>query len=472
MAEWLPQTTGLSGDISTTALATDGRVGLVVGTLANEIATSPDGATWTLRASPFGGLGTPSISGIAWNGTTYCAIAQDGSTQLLWASTSPDGVTWSTAVQVSTYQFSSFPQLLFGNGIFIIAGQTAFSSNGTATSPDGVTWTDVVTTYGPLSSGVFDGTQFLFGCSAGGGVDLTSTPDGVTWTGYSGTGFSSAPPALAFNAAISGPLAGLYIAADSSGRSELSSTLNFSAATVTTTGLEGGTVSAFAFDGQPAGLLVGVGVTSGSTVTGVVTSDGVSWTPENLGGAAPGLAIGGVIYALGAFFAYGAAGTLSKRGNAPAFATTPVLLNDEGIGGGYFGGKLNLVEFVYMPDRAPFLAGATNLIINRYKQEPDDSRQRGVDYTFFVVPSETIQSVSLLGISAQGVDQTLTDPLVTPLVVTDIIVDPDGLKFAYTVSGGQDGIEYTVQFQTVTQVQTSTVEEIFSINFLIEDSFP
>ena len=96
-----------------------------------------------------------------------------------------------------------------------------------------------------------------------------------------------------------------------------------------------------------------------------------------------------------------------------------------------------------------------------------------MDYTFFVVPGEEIQTVEVTGISAQGVPQAATNPLVTPLVITDLIIDPaTGIKFAYTASGGQDGIEYTVQFTTTTQIQTSTVEEVFSINILIEDMFP
>ena len=153
--------------------------------------------------------------------------------------------------------------------------------------------------------------------------------------------------------------------------------------------------------------------------------------------------------------------------------TTPNFLNDEGIGGAYVNSKLTLVEFTYLPTREPFLEGATNLIINRYKQEPTDVRQRGVDYTYFVVPGELLQSVTVTGISAQGVPQANTNPLVTPLVVTEVIIDPQTqLKFAYTVSGGQDGVEYTIQFTTTTQVQTSTVEEIFSINVLVENSFP
>ncbi len=151
----------------------------------------------------------------------------------------------------------------------------------------------------------------------------------------------------------------------------------------------------------------------------------------------------------------------------------PNCIFDEAIYGGYFGGQLNLVEFTYMPGRTPFEEGATNLIINRYKQEPTDSRQRGVDFTQFAVPGELLQTVAVTGISAQGVPQANTSPLVTPLVITNVIIDPvTQLKFGYTVSGGQNGIEYTVQFTTTTSIQTETLEEIFSINIMIEDSFP
>jgi hypothetical protein len=126
-----------------------------------------------------------------------------------------------------------------------------------------------------------------------------------------------------------------------------------------------------------------------------------------------------------------------------------------------------------MPGRTPFEQGATNLIINRYKQEPTDSRQRGVDFTQFVTPGETLQSVAVSGINAQGVDQASTSPVVTPLVVTNLVIDPvTNLKFGYSVSGGQNGVEYTVQFTCTTSVQGVTLEEIFAINIMIEDMFP
>jgi hypothetical protein len=158
---------------------------------------------------------------------------------------------------------------------------------------------------------------------------------------------------------------------------------------------------------------------------------------------------------------------------AAAVVGFPNCIFDEVIYGGYFGGQLNLVEFTYMPGRTPFLEGATNLIINRYKQEPTDVRQRGVDFTQFVVPGELLQTVTVSGINAQGIPQAQTNPLVTPLVITDVVIDPvTQLIFGYTASGGQNGIEYTVQFTTTTNIQTETLEEIFSINFLVEDMFP
>jgi len=161
---------------------------------------------------------------------------------------------------------------------------------------------------------------------------------------------------------------------------------------------------------------------------------------------------------------------LNYAGPVYAFINT---VFDEAIFGAYFGGQLNLVEFTYMPGRTPFVEGATNLIINRYKQEPGDVRARGVDFTQFVVPGELLQAVSVESISAQGVPQQLTNPLVTPLVVSNLVIDPvTNLIFGYTVSGGQNGIEYTIQFETTTNIQTTMLEEIFSINILVEDSFP
>ncbi len=113
------------------------------------------------------------------------------------------------------------------------------------------------------------------------------------------------------------------------------------------------------------------------------------------------------------------------------------------------------------------------MIINRYKQEPADVRQRGVDFTQFAVPGEILTGVTVTGISAQGVPQAQTSPLVTPLVITNVVIDPvTQLIFAYIVSGGQNGIEYTVQFTTTTSIQTATLEEIFSVNIMIEDAFP
>lgn len=149
---------------------------------------------------------------------------------------------------------------------------------------------------------------------------------------------------------------------------------------------------------------------------------------------------------------------------SPPANTIPNSVNDEGIGGAYFGGVLNLKEFVYYPTKTPNgeVLGP-NMILNRYKQQPTDNRQRGVDYKFFLAPGERILNVS------PAVVSPTTD---TPLVVSNIVVDPLGQKFGYNVTGGIDGIQYIIQFTVTTQLQTRTDEEIFQIAVLVEDQFP
>jgi Concanavalin A-like lectin/glucanases superfamily/PASTA domain len=275
-------------------------------------------------------------------------------------------------------------------------------------------------------------------------------------------------------------------------------------ATIVADGLAVGTVTSQP-SAVPAGDIVstnpiaGTLVSSGTAVNIVESSGGYATVPNVVGDTlanaqaaivGAGLQVGGISYVNDPATPYGDVDSQSPAGGSTVATGTFVALviseppsgtaianintvNDEVVFGAYFGGQLNLVEFTYMPGRTPFEEGATNLILNRYKQEPTDVRQRGIDFTQFVVPGELLQTVTVSGINAQGVPQTQTNPLVTPLVVTDVIIDPvTQLKAGYTVSGGQDGIEYTVQFTTTTSIQTQTLEEIFSINFMIEDMFP
>lgn len=135
-----------------------------------------------------------------------------------------------------------------------------------------------------------------------------------------------------------------------------------------------------------------------------------------------------------------------------------------------FGAKLNFVEYTYYPMR-PVLGGedmalaVPNMIINRYKQQPAETRKRGVDFTLFCEPGEIITGI------AAPVVAPVTSP---PLVVTNVIVDPaTQQKFAYDVSGGVDGTEYNVQFDvTFNTLQNTTEEAIFFIALFSEEQFP
>ena len=154
--------------------------------------------------------------------------------------------------------------------------------------------------------------------------------------------------------------------------------------------------------------------------------------------------------------------------------TTPSPIFDDVVFGGAFGLKLTLQEFVYYPMRpvrdddtldGGYDPAVPNMIINRYKQQPTDTRQRGVDFTLFCQPGETIASVTI------GAPSVVTTP---PLVVSNLLVDPaTGQKLSYTVSGGVDGVEYLIPF-TVTfntgQVQVEQV--VFMIAVFEESQYP
>lgn len=143
---------------------------------------------------------------------------------------------------------------------------------------------------------------------------------------------------------------------------------------------------------------------------------------------------------------------------------------DSVVFGGVFGLALFFSEYTYYPMR-PYEDGldltpaVPNMIINRYKQGPLETRKRGVDFTLFCETGEVITNVQMTGISP------VTTP---PLVVNTILIDPNSQQtFAYDVSGGVDGTEYNVQFTvTFNTLQNVTEEVIFYIAVASEEQYP
>ncbi len=133
-----------------------------------EIRTSPDGITWTFRAS-----GVSQLWWIASGGGKNVAVGQNGT-----IITSSNGTTWAAATSGVTKHLYSAS---YGNGLWIVTGD----SLAILTSPDAITWTQrtppAAYTDGSrdLYGTVWDGTQYI---TAGEFGAVMTSPNGITWT--------------------------------------------------------------------------------------------------------------------------------------------------------------------------------------------------------------------------------------------------------------------------------------------------
>ena len=133
------------------------------------IMTSPDGITWTSRASPT----TNSLLGLFWDGHQYLAGGDRGTILA-----SPDGITWTNRVSGSDINFYSFS---YSGSRYVAVG-----NDGICISTNSVTWTIPATRWAtakiPFTACTWTGTEFL---ACGLGLDKFPTiytcPDGNSW---------------------------------------------------------------------------------------------------------------------------------------------------------------------------------------------------------------------------------------------------------------------------------------------------
>jgi hypothetical protein len=183
-------------------LAWNGSIWLAVGNDGTDglIASSPDGITWTADLSggstPFSGSGvsnTGSVHAAAWNGSLWVAGGSDGFVSVI--ATSPDGKTWTA--QTSPFnngsnQDSSSCNAVASNGTMFVAGGQSESvySNDIAYSYDGIRWVIPPTesifelTTGDVTSIAWNGQFWVAGGGGGDGINTTiaTSPDGINWT--------------------------------------------------------------------------------------------------------------------------------------------------------------------------------------------------------------------------------------------------------------------------------------------------
>lgn len=146
------------------------------GSAAGQIATSPDGATWTFRPP-----GTSWLADVVPLGAALVTAGGNGLRQR----SLDKGVTW---IDAAPYYAGHYRGIASGKGIAVAAGHTYGSSTVglSSTTTDGKTWTAAVTggsafhsiAFGDVAGGVF---------VAAGDDRCSTSPDGAAWTACAGT---------------------------------------------------------------------------------------------------------------------------------------------------------------------------------------------------------------------------------------------------------------------------------------------
>jgi photosystem II stability/assembly factor-like uncharacterized protein len=258
----------------------------------DDILTSPDGITWTARASNIpkpssnilalmGVAATPSRMVAVGYGGQVAVSTDDGTTwtgsenELLGNlygvtgtgtqfvavgtkfQTSPDGLAWTNRT-TPLYAYSN--DVAWTGSLLVATGND--SSKGIVTSPDGITWTvpSSVTPYSMGNHGVAVSPGLIVVVGQGSANSVITSPDGVTWTPRAGP---LSPVGVTWSAALS-----RFIAVG------LSGAISTTPDAVTWTGRSSGTSVSLSRVACSPSLCVAVG-NAGTILT---SPDGVTWT--------------------------------------------------------------------------------------------------------------------------------------------------------------------------------------------------
>ena len=138
--------------------------------------TSPDGITWTQRATPEDNA----WRSVCWSPelTLFCAIAGDGTNRVM---TSPDGITWTVR---SASSVSEWTWVCWSPELELFCAVAWANTNRVMTSPDGTTWTSqTAAEQNQWRSVVWSPELGLFCAVADSGTNRAMTSlDGITWT--------------------------------------------------------------------------------------------------------------------------------------------------------------------------------------------------------------------------------------------------------------------------------------------------
>lgn len=205
---WTPGTAGTTEDLTGVAFAF-GRFH-AVSSVSGRIFSSANGVTWTSLITPTSGMrriafgagrlvavGIASDTLVSTNGTTWTSGPPPTSEALLGINfinglfyavgtggvilTSPDGVTWTA--RSSSGNRSYLQNVAFGNGLYVIPGQSGTSGRALLVSSDGATWRETIASVSGVGTslrGVTTGAETLV--AVGGGGTVLQSTDGAQWS--------------------------------------------------------------------------------------------------------------------------------------------------------------------------------------------------------------------------------------------------------------------------------------------------
>jgi hypothetical protein len=294
---WTQQTSSFASD--TLVSVTYGNGLYVVGSNSGNLATSPNGTTWTQQTSSFS-IGTDGIYGLTYGNGLYVAGGTSGK-----LATSPDGITWTQ--RTSSFGTSLIYGVAYGNGLYVAGGD----SGKIATSPDGITWTQRTSGFG---------TSFIRGLTYANGLfvavgqngKLATSPDGITWTQQTSS-FNTATELI--SSVTYGN--GLYVAVGYGTSGKLATSPDGITWTQRTSGFGADSILGVTYAN---GTFVAVG-SSGKLAT---SPDAITWTQQTSSFGTSG--IQAVTYGNGLFIAAGASGKLAT--SATPLGSTTLTLTD------------------------------------------------------------------------------------------------------------------------------------------------
>jgi hypothetical protein len=143
----------------------------------NEIITSPDGITWTVRTAPEANV---AWSSVCWSPalSLFVAVAASGTDRVM---TSPDGITWTGRTAAEANQWYS---VCWSPALSLLVAVANTGTNRVMTSPDGITWTVRMAAEANAWRTICWSPELsLFVAIATTGTNRVMTsPDGITWT--------------------------------------------------------------------------------------------------------------------------------------------------------------------------------------------------------------------------------------------------------------------------------------------------